>query len=118
MPPSRNRSALRPGDGLSPTRSGNIRASAHGGLSRLLPDVVALDQLAHFDQARERVELAAVRPFLTSSSTSYHPCCSAPLTSVSSWRRVSSNRGSWCHSSQSARLFQVPPMTRFFWFSS
>src|SRR5437773_3874754 len=59
-----------------------------------------------------------VPPFLTSSTTSCHQCSSGPVTSPSSWRRVSANRGSLCHSSQSARVFQVPMITRLLGFSS
>src|SRR5712691_1688168 len=53
-----------------------------------------------------------VAAFLISSTTSCHQCSAGPLSSPSSRRRVSPNRGSLCHPSQSARVRHVPTITR------
>jgi hypothetical protein len=53
-----------------------------------------------------------VAAFLTSSTTSCHQCSTGPLSNPSSCRRVSPNRGSLCHPSQSARVRHVPTITR------
>src|SRR5260370_32920339 len=50
--------------------------------------------------------------FLTSSTTSCHQCSAAPFSNPSSRRRVSAKFRSWCHSSQAARVFHVPTITR------
>ena len=63
--------------------------------------------LTDFDRDGARVDA-----FRTSSTTSCHQCSHGTFSNASSWRRVSVNCGSWCHPSQSRRLFHVPTITR------
>jgi len=50
--------------------------------------------------------------FLTSSTTSCHQCSACPFSNPSSRPRVAAKFRSWCHSSQAARVFHVPTITR------